>query len=211
MGARRHGTLLNDEMARRTLPARAVPDELHLAIDADGQPASEPFDRGRVSVFAYSIADERPPGRGTATRLVTRASLAEDERRGRFAVQVDAADGCADGLPVLGRPAPAHGLLSLPPEHLRALRLTATDGIWAELAARESGPDSARKLFATGSGARTLCVVLDPDPDAWCARATAALGPRPHPEVSVVDGPDAFPRAWRRAGRALPPAQGLLS
>lgn len=106
---------------------------------------------------------------------------------------------------------PARGLMSIPPEHVRALRLTATDGIWAEIASRESGPDSAWTLFTTGADARTLCVVLDPDPDAWCARATAALGPRPHPTVSVVDGPGALPRAWRRAGRALLATLKLLS
>lgn len=198
-------------MVRRTLPATPVPDELHLAVDIDGRPVAVPFDRGRSSVFAYSVADDRPPGRGTTTRLVSRQSLVEDERSGRSAVQVDAADGHGDGLPIVDRRAPGRGLLSIPPEHVRALRLTAADGIWAEIAAQMSGPDSAWKLLTTGADARTLCVVLDPDPGAWCDRATAALGPRPHPEVSVVDTPDALPRAWRRAGDALLPIGDFLS
>ncbi|WP_141399164.1 hypothetical protein [Curtobacterium sp. 'Ferrero'] len=187
------------------MPATPVPDELHLAVDTTGSPLTVPFDRGRSSVFAYSVADDRPASRGTTTRPVSRQSLVDDERRGSAAVQVDAADGHVEGLPVVDPKRRGHGLLSIPPEHVRALRLTAAAGIWAEITSRESGADSAWKLLTTGADARTLCVVLDPDPDAWCTRAAAALGPRPHPEVTVVDSPDALPLAWRHAGRALLP------
>jgi len=176
---------------------------LHLALDADGRPVAVPFDRGRSSVFAYSVADDRPPGRGTTTRHVPRQSLIDDERSGRSAVQVDAADGHGDGLPVVDPQVPGHGLLSIPPERVRARRLTSADGIWAEIVERVSGPDSAWKLLTMGTDARTLHVVLDPDPEAWCARATSALEPRPHPDVSVVDTLDTLPRAWRRAARQL--------
>ncbi len=118
-------------------------------------------------------------------------------------MQVDAADGHGDGLPVLDSPATRRGVLSIPPEHVRALRLTAADGIWAEVVERVSGPEPAWKLLTVGPDARMLCVVFAPDPDVWCDRATSALGPRPHPEVSVVDTPGALPRAWRRAAQQL--------
>ncbi|WP_141399166.1 hypothetical protein [Curtobacterium sp. 'Ferrero'] len=196
---------LQDEMAGRTLAATKVPNELHLAVDGAGQPVTVPFDRGRSSVFAYSVADDRPPARGTATQPVSREALVEDERSGRFAVQVDAAADHGDGLSVLHRPARRPGVLSIPPEHVRALPLSAAQGIWAEIVVRSSGPDSAWTLFTTGADARRLSLVLDPDPDAWCIRVVAALGPRPHPEVFVVNRPDALPRAWRRAARHLLP------
>lgn len=197
-------------MTGRTLPATAISDRLHLAVDADGAPAKDPFDRGRSSVFAYTLAEDRPPTRGTATRPVSREALVEDERSGRFAVEVDAAADHGDGLSVLDRPAPHPGVLSIPPEHVRALPLSAAQGIWAETVVRSSGPHSAWTLLTTGADARSLHLVLDPDPDTWCARAVAALGPRPHPEVFVVDRPDALPRAWRRAARQLLPEPSSL-
>jgi hypothetical protein len=189
----------------RTLPATAIPDRLHLAVDADGAPAKDPFDRDRSSVFAYSVADDRPPARGTATRPVSREALVEDEQSGRFAVQVDAAADHGDGLSVLDRPAPRPGVLSIAPEHVRALPLSAAQGIWAEIVVRSSRPESGWTLLTRGADVRRLHLVLDPDPDAWCAHAAAALGPRPRPEVFVVDRPDALPRAWRRAARRLLP------
>lgn len=196
---------LKDKRAGRTLSATKVPNELHLAVDDDGQPVTVPFDRGRSSVFAYTLAVDRPHARGTATRPVSRESLVEDERSGRFAVQVDAAADHGDGLSVLDRPAPRPIVLSIPPKHVRALPLTAAHGIWGGIVARLSGQDSAWRLLTAGADAQRLHFVLNPDPDAWCARAVAALGSRPHPEVFVVDRPDALPPAWRRAARQLLP------
>ncbi|WP_288468241.1 YrhB domain-containing protein [uncultured Curtobacterium sp.] len=183
------------------LPAVPVPDELHLAVDDRGQPVRLPFDRGRSAVFAYAIAADRPADRGVATRVVRRKDLAADERSGRYAVQVDAASGSAEGLSVTERPGRQRQLLPYASSAIHASALTASRGIWAEAVVRVSAQDAAFELFAAAPSTHSLTLVIDPDPESWVTRAAVELGPRPHPEVLVVTSLDAVPPRWRRAAR----------
>lgn len=61
---------------------------------------------------------------------------------------------------------------------------------------------SVRRLRST-SGGSSCSVVIDTDPDGWRTRAVETLGRRPHPEIAVVDSPDAVARRRRRAARHL--------
>ncbi|WP_139195143.1 YrhB domain-containing protein [Curtobacterium sp. MCBA15_001] len=193
---------MNDTAARRTLHAVPVPDELHLAVDDRGHPATVPFDRGRSAVFAYTVPSDRPRDRGTTTRLARRRDLAADERSGRFAVQVDAAAGSGDGLRVTNDAGRARRFVPYATSAVRAIGLTGASGIWAQVVRRVSRPESAFMLLETGQFGDSVALVVDPDPESWVARAAAALGPRPHPEVVVVATLDSVPLLWRRAARS---------
>ncbi|WP_148053896.1 MULTISPECIES: hypothetical protein [unclassified Curtobacterium] len=180
-----------------------VPNGLSLAIESDGRPATEPHDRGVRVEFAYSVAEDRPATRGVATRPVTRQSLLEDERSGRFVVQVDAAEGHGDGVPITEQHPRRPGLLPFAPSGVRVLELSAANGIWGDVVSRLARPHSAWMLLEASTGGASCTVVIDPDPDGWRRRAVEALGRRPHPEITVVDSLDAVPRAWRTATRNL--------
>ncbi len=184
------------------IPPVAVPDTLHLAVDSSGERVTEPYDRGVMVEFAYSIAGDRPAGRGTSTRQVSRQSLIDDETSGRYIVQVDAAADRFEGLPVVGKPIRDHGLLPIPTRAVHALPITAIQGIWAEIVRDTARPQSAWRLFESASRP-TLNLVIDRDPAEWRARATTALGQRPHPEITVVEDLDEVPRIWRNAARHL--------
>ncbi|OII11237.1 hypothetical protein BIU97_04820 [Curtobacterium sp. MCBA15_009] len=188
---------------RATITAVPVPDALHLAVDGAGRPATEPYDRGVGVEFAYSIAEDRPATRGVTTREVTRQSLLEDERGGRFIVQVDVAEGHGDGVPITAQQPRRPGLVPLAPSGVRALELSAADGIWGDIVSKLARPHSAWRLFEASTGGSSCSVVIDTDPDGWRTRAVEALGRRPHPEIAVVDSPDAVARRWRRAARHL--------
>ncbi|MBT2501883.1 hypothetical protein [Curtobacterium sp. ISL-83] len=153
--------------------------------------------------FAYSVAADRPAARGTATRAVSLASLIEDERAGRYLVQVDVADGHGDGLPVLPHRARRVGLLPLAPSAVRCIELSAASGVWAAIVRRVSRPRAAWRLLEAGQDGAALDLVIDPEPAAWRARAAVELAVRPHPEVVVVDSIHAVPRVWRRAAIEL--------
>ncbi|WIE64595.1 hypothetical protein DEI99_015395 [Curtobacterium sp. MCLR17_036] len=180
-----------------------VPNDLYLAIESDGRRATEPHDRGLRVEFAYSVADDRPATRGVTTRQVTRQSLLEDERGGRFIVQVDVAEGHGDGVPITEQQPRRPGLVPLAPSGVRALELSAADGIWGDIVSKLARPHSAWRLFEASAGGSSCSVVIDTDPDGWRTRAVEALGRRPHPEIAVVDSPDAVARRWRRAARHL--------
>ncbi|WIE71845.1 hypothetical protein [Curtobacterium sp. MCJR17_020] len=180
-----------------------VPNDLYLAIESDDRPATEPHDRGVRVEFAYSVAENRPATRGVATRPVTRQSLLEDERSGRFVVQVDAAEGHGDGVPITEQRPWCPGLLPFAPSGVRVLELSAANGIWGDVVSRLARPHSAWMLLEASTGGASCTVVIDPDPDGWRRRAVEALGRRPHPEITVVDSLDAVPRAWRTAARNL--------
>lgn len=184
------------------IPAVAVPDMLHLAVDANGVRVTEPYDRGVLVEFAYSVEDDRPAGRGTSTRQASRRSLVDDETSGRYIVQVDAAADRFEGLPVVDRPVRHHGLLPIPTRAVHALPITAIQGIWAEIVSEAARPQSAWRLFESASRP-TLHLVIDRDPDEWRSRVTAALGPRPHPEITIVSDLGEVPRPWRKAARHL--------
>ena len=185
------------------IAAVPVPDDLHLAIDDRGRPATVPYDRGVVVEFAYSIAGDRPPAVGTGSRRVSRQSLIEDERSGRAIVFVDVAADHWEGLPVAERPRARRGLLPIQSRAAHARRMSASSGIWAEVVLGVSVPNTAWELFTfTVTGPR-LHLVIDPDPARRRTKILRALGDRPHPEITIVDSVDAVPRAWRNAARAL--------
>lgn len=187
------------------LAAVPVPDDLHLAIDERGRPATVPYDRGVVVEFAYSIAGDRPPAVGTGSRPVSRQLLIEDERSGRAIVFVDVAADHWEGLPVAERPRARRGLLPIQSRAAHARRMSASSGIWAEVVLGVSVPNTAWELFTftvTVTGPR-LYLVIDPDPARRRTEILRALGDRPHPEITIVDSVDAVPRAWRNAARAL--------
>lgn len=186
-----------------TVAAVPVPDDLHVAIEADGRPATEPWDREVCVEFAYSVAEDRPVARGVATRPVTRRSLLEDERSGRFTVRVDAAEEHGDGVPITEQQPRRTGLLPFAPSGVRVIELSAANGIWGDIVGRLAQPRSAWMLLEASAGGASCTVVIDPDPDQWRSRAIEALGRRPHPEIAVVDSLDAVPRVWRTAARHL--------
>lgn len=186
-----------------TVAAVPVPNDLHVAIEADGRPATEPWDRGVRVEFAYSVAEDRPATRGIATRPATRRSLLEDERSGRFIVQVDVAERHGDGVPITKQQPRRPGLLPFAPSGVRVLELSAANGIWGDIVGRLAQPHSAWMLLEAPAGGASCTVVIDPDPDGWRSRAIEALGRRPHPEIAVVDSLDAVPRVWRTAARHL--------
>lgn len=186
-----------------TVAAVPVPNDLHVAIEADGRPATEPWDRGVRVEFAYSVAEDRPATRGIATRPATRRSLLEDERSGRFIVQVDVAEGHGDGVPITEQQPRRPGLLPFAPSGVRVIELSAANGIWGDIVGRVAQPRSAWMLLEASAGGASCTVVIDPDPDGWRSRAIEALGRRPHPEIAVVDSLGAVPRVWRTAARRL--------
>lgn len=186
-----------------TVAAVPVPNDLHVAIEADGRPATEPWDRGVRVEFAYSVAEDRPATRGIATRPATRRSLLEDERSGRFIVQVDVAEGHGDGVPITEQQPRRPGLLPFAPSGVRVIELSAANGIWGDIVGRLAQPRSAWMLLEASAGGASCTVVIDPDPDGWRSRAIEALGRRPHPEIAVVDSLGAVPRVWRTAARHL--------
>lgn len=186
-----------------TVAAVPVPNDLHVAIEADGRPATEPWDRGVRVEFAYSVAEDRPVARGVATRPVTRRSLLEDERSGCFTVRVDAAEEHGDGVPITEQQPRRTGLLPFAPSGVRVIELSAANGIWGDIVGRLAQPRSAWMLLEAPAGGASCTVVIDPDPDQWRSRAIEALGRRPHPEIAVVDSLDAVPRVWRTAARHL--------
>lgn len=215
MGARatrqhRVVTVTGRASARRmTVAAVPVPDDIHLAVDGAGRPATEPHDRGVRVVFAYSVAEDRPATRGVATRPVARESLLEDERSGRFIVQVDAAEEHGDGVPITEQQPRRPGLIPFAPSGVRVLELSAANGIWGDIVGRLARSHSAWMLLEASAGGASCTVVIDPDPDGWRSRAIEALGRRPHPEIAVVDSLDSVPRVWRPAARhLLGPASG---
>ncbi|EYT66141.1 hypothetical protein H489_0104475 [Curtobacterium flaccumfaciens UCD-AKU] len=186
-----------------TVWAVPVPNGLYLAIESDGRPATEPHDRDVRVESAYSVAEDRPATRGVATRPVTRQSLLDDERSGRFVVQVAAAEGHGDGVLITERQPRRPGLISFAPSGVRVLELSAANGIWGDVVSRLARPHSAWMLLEASTGGASCTVIIDPDPDGWRRRAVEALGRRPHPEITVVDSLDAVARAWRTAARNL--------
>lgn len=156
-------------------------------------------------MFAYTVPSDRPGDRGTATRPAWRRDLAADERSGRFAVQVDAAAGSGDGLRVTNDAGRARRFVPYATSAVRAVGLTGASGIWAQVVRQVSRPGSAFMLLETGQFGDSAALVVDADPESWVARAAAALGPRPHPEVIVVATLDSVPFLWRRAARSALP------
>ncbi len=196
-------------MGRVLVRRTAVPEEVHLAVDGAGRPVTEPYDRGVRVEFAYSVAEDRPVTRGVATRPVTRRSLLEDERSGRFIVQVDAAEEHGDGVPITEQQSRRPGLIPFAPPGVRVLELSAANGIWGDIVGRLARSHSAWMLLEASAGGASCTVVIDPDPEGWRSRAIEALGRRPHPEITVVDSLDSVPRVWRPAARhLLGPASG---
>lgn len=181
-----------------TVAAAPVPNDLHLAIEADGRPATEPWERGVRVEFAYSVAEDRPVARGVATRLVTRRSLLEDERGGRFIVQVDVAEGHGDGVPITEQQPRRPGLLPFAPSGVRV-----TTGSGATSSA------GWRSRIRPGCSSRHLRAVRAAPSSSTRTRTDGGAGrSKPSgdvraPEIAVVDSLDAVPRVWRTAARHL--------